>query len=80
MSSVTAVMVEPTGDENASVNTLKQLYVIGYPIAKSKSPVMHNTAYQSLEIPYNMSICETKTLDSETIDKIRAPYVSMATL
>ena len=42
--------------------TTKQLYVLGHPVAHSKSPVMHNAAYRALGLDwhYGFMDCETE--------------------
>ena len=39
----------------------KDLFVLGHPVAHSKSPVMHNAAYQALGLPwvYGFADCAT---------------------
>ncbi|KAM0753960.1 NAD(P)-binding protein [Meredithblackwellia eburnea MCA 4105] len=47
--------------------TQKQFWVIGYPIAKSKSPLIHSTGYKSACLPHRYEIHEVKELDEEDI-------------
>lgn len=47
----------------------KQLYVLGNPISKSKSPLIHNTGYQALNLPHEFSFIERPKL-TEEIHKI----------
>ncbi|MDO4183030.1 MAG: shikimate dehydrogenase [Coriobacteriia bacterium] len=44
----------------------QKLYVLGYPVAHSKSPVMHNALYKALGLPwrYSLMACET-ALDAQ---------------
>lgn len=47
---------------------LKNLYVLGHPVAHSKSPVMHNAAYRSLGLnwEYGLADCPTRA-DAEAL-------------
>ncbi|ORY56201.1 hypothetical protein BCR35DRAFT_355662 [Leucosporidium creatinivorum] len=43
----------------------KLLYVFGYPIAQSKSPLIHSTGYKALDLPHEFSIIERPELTEE---------------
>ncbi|KAF9363488.1 3-dehydroquinate dehydratase (3-dehydroquinase) [Mortierella sp. NVP85] len=51
----------------------KQFYLFGTPISQSLSPLMHNTSFQSLGLPYHYSLHETATVDESVVAKMRAP-------
>ncbi|KAG9061227.1 3-dehydroquinate dehydratase (3-dehydroquinase) [Linnemannia hyalina] len=51
----------------------KQFYLFGTPIKQSLSPLMHNTSFQSLGLPYNYGLHETATVDESVVAKMRAP-------
>ncbi|KAF9944119.1 3-dehydroquinate dehydratase (3-dehydroquinase), partial [Modicella reniformis] len=51
----------------------KQFYLFGTPISQSLSPLMHNTSFQSLGLPYHYSFHETATVDESVVAKMRAP-------
>ncbi|KAF9922984.1 3-dehydroquinate dehydratase (3-dehydroquinase) [Linnemannia zychae] len=50
----------------------KQFYLFGTPISQSLSPLMHNTSFQSLGLPYQYSLFETATVDDTVVSKMRA--------
>ncbi|KAG0048311.1 3-dehydroquinate dehydratase (3-dehydroquinase) [Gryganskiella cystojenkinii] len=50
----------------------KQFYLFGTPIQQSLSPLMHNTSFQSLHLPYHYSLHETAEVDASIVSKIRA--------
>ncbi|KAF8937527.1 EPSP synthase-domain-containing protein [Dissophora ornata] len=50
----------------------KQFYLFGSPISQSLSPLMHNTSFQSLGLPYNYSLHETATVDESVVAKMRS--------
>ncbi|KAI5949930.1 ARO1 [Candida jiufengensis] len=45
----------------------KKFYVVGSPIQHSKSPILHNTGYKSLNLPYKFDLFETN--DAEKVYK-----------
>ncbi|GAA5851993.1 hypothetical protein JCM8547_000121 [Rhodosporidiobolus lusitaniae] len=45
------------------MTTAKSFVIFGNPIAKSKSPVLHNTAFEHLGLPHHYRYIETPTLD-----------------
>ncbi|KAF9142673.1 3-dehydroquinate dehydratase (3-dehydroquinase) [Mortierella sp. GBA39] len=51
----------------------KQFYLFGTPIKQSLSPLMHNTSFQSLGLPYHYGLHETATVDESVVAKMRAP-------
>jgi len=51
----------------------KQFYLFGTPIQQSLSPLMHNTSFQSLHLPYHYSLHETAEVDASVVSKMRAP-------
>ncbi|KAG0263627.1 3-dehydroquinate dehydratase (3-dehydroquinase) [Mortierella polycephala] len=51
----------------------KQFYLFGSPISQSLSPLMHNTSFQSLGLPYTYGLHETTTVDETVVTKMRAP-------
>lgn len=50
----------------------KQLCLFGTPIAHSKSPLIHNTAFGMLGLPHAYGLHETKTFDDSCVSKIRS--------
>ncbi|KAG0372394.1 3-dehydroquinate dehydratase (3-dehydroquinase) [Mortierella sp. AD032] len=50
----------------------KQFYLFGTPISQSLSPLMHNTSFQSLGLPYHYGLYETATVDESVVAKMRA--------
>ncbi|KAF9424149.1 3-dehydroquinate dehydratase (3-dehydroquinase) [Podila epigama] len=50
----------------------KQFYLFGTPIRQSLSPLMHNTSFQSLGLPYTYGLHETETVDESLVTKMRA--------
>jgi pentafunctional AROM polypeptide len=50
----------------------KQFYIFGFPISKSKSPVLHNTAFAHHQLPHHYSYVETDTLDNSVRERLRA--------
>ncbi|KAG0206101.1 3-dehydroquinate dehydratase (3-dehydroquinase) [Mortierella sp. NVP41] len=50
----------------------KQFYLFGSPISQSLSPLMHNTSFQSLGLPYHYGLHETATVDESVVAKMRA--------
>ncbi|KAI8346025.1 aromatic amino acid family biosynthesis-related protein [Mortierella sp. GBAus27b] len=50
----------------------KQFYLFGTPIKQSLSPLMHNTSFLSLGLPYNYSLHETDTVDESIVAKMRS--------
>ncbi|KAG0005001.1 3-dehydroquinate dehydratase (3-dehydroquinase) [Entomortierella chlamydospora] len=51
----------------------KEFYLFGTPISQSLSPLMHNTSFMSLGMPYKYSLHETATVDDSVVAKMRAP-------
>lgn len=51
----------------------KQFYLFGTPIAHSKSPLLHNTAFKLLGLPHEYGLLESKTITDELKAAIRAP-------
>ncbi|KAG0308829.1 3-dehydroquinate dehydratase (3-dehydroquinase) [Dissophora globulifera] len=49
----------------------KQFYLFGSPISQSLSPLMHNTSFQSLGLPYKYSLHETAAVDDSVVAKMR---------
>ncbi|KAG0078477.1 3-dehydroquinate dehydratase (3-dehydroquinase) [Podila epicladia] len=50
----------------------KQFYLFGTPIRQSLSPLMHNTSFQSLGLPYTYGLHETETVDESVVAKMRS--------
>ncbi|KAG0019084.1 3-dehydroquinate dehydratase (3-dehydroquinase) [Podila clonocystis] len=50
----------------------KQFYLFGMPIRQSLSPLMHNTSFQSLGLPYTYGLHETETVDESVVTKMRS--------
>ncbi|ORZ06789.1 Shikimate dehydrogenase [Lobosporangium transversale] len=50
----------------------KQFYLFGTPISQSLSPLMHNTSFQSLGLPYTYGLHETATVDESVVAKMRS--------
>lgn len=50
----------------------KQFYLFGSPIRQSLSPLMHNTSFQSLGLPYTYGLHETETVDESVVAKMRS--------
>ncbi|KAF9018162.1 3-dehydroquinate dehydratase (3-dehydroquinase), partial [Haplosporangium bisporale] len=50
----------------------KQFYIFGTPIRQSLSPLMHNTSFQSLGLPYTYGLHETETVDESVVAKMRS--------
>ncbi|CAO3574658.1 unnamed protein product [Mortierella alpina] len=50
----------------------KQFYLFGTPISQSLSPLMHNTSFLSLGLPYNYGLHETASVDESLEAKMRA--------
>ncbi|KAF9202742.1 3-dehydroquinate dehydratase (3-dehydroquinase) [Haplosporangium sp. Z 27] len=50
----------------------KEFYLFGTPISQSLSPLMHNTSFESLGLPYNYSLHETASVDDSIVEKMRA--------
>ncbi|KAF9335765.1 3-dehydroquinate dehydratase (3-dehydroquinase) [Podila minutissima] len=50
----------------------KQFYLFGTPIRQSLSPLMHNTSFQSLGLPYTYDLHETETVDESVVAKMRS--------
>lgn len=50
----------------------KQFYLFGTPIRQSLSPLMHNTSFQSLGLPYAYGLHETETVDESVVAKMRS--------
>jgi pentafunctional AROM polypeptide len=50
----------------------KQFYIFGFPIAKSKSPILHNTAFAYHNLPHQYSYVEIETLDETVRGRLRA--------
>ncbi len=48
-------------------DTIKKIGLIGWPIAHSLSPVMHNAAFDSLGLDYHYTLLPTKPDDLETL-------------
>jgi pentafunctional AROM polypeptide len=53
----------------------KQFWVIGYPIAQSKSPLIHNTGYRITGLPHRYSIHETPDLNDDILQMLNDQYV-----
>ncbi|KAG0371051.1 3-dehydroquinate dehydratase (3-dehydroquinase) [Gamsiella multidivaricata] len=51
---------------------MKQFYLFGTPISQSLSPLMHNTSFQSLGLPYNYGLHETASVDESVVERMRA--------
>ncbi|GAA5953683.1 hypothetical protein JCM10213_000567 [Rhodosporidiobolus nylandii] len=52
----------------------KDFVIFGYPIAKSKSPILHNTAFAYHNLPHAYRYIETPTLEREEVEKVlRSP-------
>ncbi|KAK4057879.1 hypothetical protein OIO90_001098 [Microbotryomycetes sp. JL221] len=51
----------------------RKFYLFGTPIAHSKSPLIHNTAFKTLGMPHEYGLFETDTVDERIRDLIRAP-------
>lgn len=43
---------------------MKRFYVLGHPVAHSKSPVMHNAAYSQLGLPWSYGLADCPTRDA----------------
>ena len=43
--------------------SLKKFYIVGFPVLKSKSPLLHNTAFKYHNLPHHYSICNTQDLN-----------------
>jgi pentafunctional AROM polypeptide len=50
----------------------RQFFLFGSPISQSLSPLMHNTSFQSLGLPYHYSCHETATVDESVVAKMRS--------
>ena len=44
--------------ENDVRNTPQKLYVLGHPVAHSKSPVMYNAVYEKLGFPWEYGLMD----------------------
>jgi pentafunctional AROM polypeptide len=51
----------------------KHFHLFGTPIAHSKSPLLHNTGFETLGLPYEYSLLETATVDDTVKAAISAP-------
>ncbi|KAI5475854.1 pentafunctional AROM polypeptide [Pseudohyphozyma bogoriensis] len=51
----------------------KKFYLFGTPIAHSKSPLLHNTAFKLLGLPHQYGLLESATITDELRAAIRAP-------
>jgi shikimate dehydrogenase len=51
----------------------KKVYIIGYPLAHSLSPEMHNAAYAALGLDYNYQKLELPELTAKTMEILRQP-------
>lgn len=51
----------------------KKFYLFGQPIAHSKSPLIHNTGFQTLGLPHVYGLHESATVDESVRELIRAP-------
>ncbi|SCV70708.1 BQ2448_3470 [Microbotryum intermedium] len=51
----------------------KKFYLFGTPIAHSKSPLIHNTSFETLGLPYRYGLHETTEVDDSVRKIIRAP-------
>jgi len=51
----------------------KYFYLFGSPIQHSKSPLLHNTGFQTLGLPYKYGYIESETIVDEVRRAIRAP-------
>ncbi|KAG0343701.1 3-dehydroquinate dehydratase (3-dehydroquinase) [Podila humilis] len=50
----------------------KQFYLFGTPIQQSLSPLMHNTSFSSLGLPYHYGLHETEAVDESVVALMRA--------
>ena len=41
----------------------KRLYILGHPVAHSKSPVMYNALYEKLGLPWTYALADYAELD-----------------
>jgi pentafunctional AROM polypeptide len=51
----------------------KKFFLFGTPISASKSPLLHNTAFETLGLPHHYSTFETDTVDDRLREIIRSP-------
>ncbi|GAA6030617.1 hypothetical protein JCM8097_006239 [Rhodosporidiobolus ruineniae] len=51
----------------------KDYVIVGYPIAKSKSPILHNTAYEYHSLPHRYRYIEQPELGNNIRELLRAP-------
>ncbi|KAI1296199.1 3-dehydroquinate dehydratase (3-dehydroquinase) [Mortierella claussenii] len=58
----------------------KEFYLFGTPISQSLSPLMHNTSFQSLGLPYTYGLHETASVDNSVVAKMRSPYFGGASV
>lgn len=58
----------------------KKFFLFGTPISASKSPLLHNTAFETLGLPHNYSRFETETVDDRLREIIRSPYFGGASV
>jgi len=56
-----------TINEETQVGDGSQFYLYGSPIGNSPSPLLHNTGFESLGLPYKYQLCDTKDIKQVAI-------------